>query len=299
MPDLTVITTTYNRADCLHYCYSSLKKQTCMDFQWLVVDDGSTDDTRNVIKQFQDTPHVFEIDYIYKENGGKHTALNTAHPYIRGKYVLILDSDDALTADAVEFVLEKWKLWTNDPDVGQLIFLKGKDINSPICYVKNAEKKVDILREDRICNGGRDCCEVFRKELFTKYPFPVFPGEKFIGEGAAFYFIERSSKGVYYNRILYICNYRDDGLTKAGRQMRIRNPLGGKFNSNLYMDKRLPTKTRIKKAMLYVCYAKFSGDTLSNIITGTTHRLLVAAAIIPGSILYLFWKIKYKENKAC
>lgn len=106
-------------------------------------------------------------------------------------------------------------------------------------------------------------------------------------------------KGVYYNRILYICNYRDDGLTKAGRQMRIRNPLGGKFNSNLYMDKRLPTKTRIKKAMLYVCYAKFSGDTLSNIITGTTHRLLVAAAIIPGSILYLFWKIKYKENKAC
>lgn len=112
---------------------------------------------------------------------------------------------------------------------------------------ENAEKKVDILREDRICNGGRDCCEVFRKELFTKYPFPVFPGEKFIGEGAAFYFIERSSKGVYYNRILYICNYRDDGLTKAGRQMRIRNPLGGKFNSNLYMDKRLPTKTRIKK----------------------------------------------------
>lgn len=67
MPDLTVITTTYNRADCLHNCYSSLKKQTCMDFQWLVVDDGSTDDTRNVIKQFQDTPHVFEIDYIYKE----------------------------------------------------------------------------------------------------------------------------------------------------------------------------------------------------------------------------------------
>ena len=183
--------------------------------------------------------------------------------------------------------------------MGQLIFLKGKDINSPICYVKNAEKKVDILREDRICNGGRDCCEVFRKELFTKFPFPVFPGEKFIGEGAAFYFIECSSKGVYYNRILYICNYRDDGLTKAGRQMRIRNPLGGKFNSNLYMDKRLPTKTRIKKAMLYVCYAKFSGDTLSDIITGTTHRLLVAAAIIPGSILYLFWKIKYKEDKAC
>ena len=90
-----------------------------------------------------------------------------------------------------------------------------------------------------------------------------------------------------------------DSLTKAGRQMRIRNPLGGKFNSNLYMDKRLPTKTRIKKAMLYVCYAKFSGDTLSDIITGTTHRLLVAAAIIPGSILYLFWKIKYKEDKAC
>ncbi len=298
MPDLTIITATYNRADCLRNCYSSLKNQTCANFQWLIVDDGSTDDTRNYIKLVQNTQHAFEIDYIYKENGGKHTALNAAHPYIHGKYVLILDSDDTLTEDAVEIILKSWKQWENDPDVGELIFQKGKDVKSPICYVKNERVKVDVLKEPRICNEGRDCCDVFQTKLFTKYPFPVFPGEKFIGEGAAFFFIERASKGVYYNQIVYLCSYREDGLTKAGRQMRIRNPLGGKFNSNLYMDNRLPISTRIKKAMLYVCYAKFSGDTLSEIIKGTNHKMLTVLAIIPGGMLYLFWKIKYKESNA-
>ena len=91
-----------------------------------------------------------------------------------------------------------------------------------------------------------------------KHPFPEFPGERFLGEGSSFFFIELESKGVYINRVIYLCDYREDGLTKAGRKMRLQNPRGGRFNSMTYMHKRLPLKTRVKKAILYVCYSWFA-----------------------------------------
>ena len=107
MAKLTIITPTYNRADCLKSCWASLCVQTVRDFQWLIIDDGSTDDTAAVVRAFQSRDEGFSIDYYQKTNGGKHTALNAAHPFIRGDYVVILDSDDSLTPNAVETILNK------------------------------------------------------------------------------------------------------------------------------------------------------------------------------------------------
>ena len=111
---LTIITPTYNRADCLPLCWRSLCAQTVFDFQWLIVDDGSTDDTAAVVRDLQARTDRFSIDYVSKPNGGKHTALNASHPHIRGEYVTVLDSDDTLTPDAVETILEKWKLFAQE-----------------------------------------------------------------------------------------------------------------------------------------------------------------------------------------
>ena len=97
---ITVFTPTYNRASYLGRCFSSLEKQTCSDFEWIVADDGSTDNTAEVISAFQ--TESFPIQYVRKANGGKHTALNAVHPFIHGKYVLILDSDDYWRAETVE-----------------------------------------------------------------------------------------------------------------------------------------------------------------------------------------------------
>ncbi|MCQ2385773.1 MAG: glycosyltransferase family 2 protein, partial [Clostridia bacterium] len=99
MPSLSIITPTYNRGYLLPVLFHSLEKQTCFDFEWILVDDGSDDDTEAVAKTFFND--LFPFVYIKKENGGKHTALNASHPYVKGKYVLILDSDDYLTEDAV------------------------------------------------------------------------------------------------------------------------------------------------------------------------------------------------------
>lgn len=293
MPELTIITATYNRADSLSDCWNSLKEQSCMDFQWLIIDDGSTDDTEKAVSYFQrETPDMC-IDYVYKKNGGKHTALNKAHQYIKGKYVVILDSDDTLTPDAVDLILKTWHQYEWQKEVGQVIFLKGYSENNPVCYVEHENIPVDTLKEPRIGKTGRDCCDTFRTELFVKHLFPEFGGERFIGEGSSFLFIELESKGVYINKVIYLCDYREDGLTKAGRKMRILNPLGGRYNSKVYMDKRLPLKTRIKKGMLYTCYSKFARISMIQNLKENEYKVLTLLTYMPGVVLYHYWKKKY------
>lgn len=296
MPSLTIITPTYNRANTLTNGFNALLKQSCYDFQWLIIDDGSTDNTKEVVQQFRSSTDRFEIDYHYKENGGKHTALNEAHPFIRGRYVVIVDSDDILSSDAVETILMRWKAFDNDKRVGRIIFLKGYSVNRPICYVKNEGIPLNTLREPRIGSAGRDCCDTFRTELFKKHPFPVFPDERFIGEGTAFTPMEMESLGVYYNKVLLIGNYLDDGLTKAGVAMRIHNPKGGMANSLVHMHPKLSLKTRFKKGILYNCYGKFAKVSFKDALQNNPYKALTLTTYLPGVLLHHYWVRKYLQQ---
>lgn len=293
MVKLTIITPTYNRGDCLKDCWNSLKKQSCKDFQWLIVDDGSSDNTESIVASFSQEISEIIIDYVYKKNGGKHTALNESHSYIKGNYILILDSDDRLISTAVEQVLSVCDKYEKNKEVGQFIFLKGYTVEEPICYVEHEDTIVDTLVERRISIHGRDCCDVYRTDLFIAHPFPVFENERFIGEGAAFLGIELESKAVYINKVIYICEYREDGLTKAGRKLRIQNPLGGMYNSKVYMNRRLPIKLRIKKGILYASYSKFAKKSFSYILMDNNYKILTVLTYLPGICLYRYWKRKY------
>ena len=293
MPTLTILTPAYNRADCLLACWESLKAQTDKDFQWLIVDDGSTDHTHETITRICSEKDGIQIDYIRKDNGGKHTALNAAHPFIQGKYVVILDSDDRLVPEAVCCILQAWKQYENNESVGRIIFLKGRTVEQPICYVEHENTPLDTLREPRIGTVGRDCCDTFRTELFIKHPLPVFPGERFIGEGSAFFPMELETLGVYINQVIYLCDYREDGLTKAGRKMRLQNPLGGMFNSRTYMHPRVPMKRRIEKGILYNCYGKFAGIPAKKALRDNPYKILTLATYLPGLILYRYWRHKF------
>lgn len=124
MPTLTVLTATYNRGLLLSKCYASLCRQTCKDFEWLIVDDGSVDNTKEVVGKLGEKS-VFPIFYILKGNGGKHTALNYSHPYIHGRYLLMLDDDDVLTPDAVETVLKDWKLYDSNKKLDVSLIKRG------------------------------------------------------------------------------------------------------------------------------------------------------------------------------
>ncbi len=295
---LSIITPSYNRGNMLKNCFESLRFQSNYDFEWIVVDDGSMDDTRSVMEYISNEHIPFEIRYIWKENGGKHTALNAAHPYIHGKYVLILDSDDTLTSDAVETVLNGWSKYDANADIGIVIFLKQLS-DGTICARGKAEDIViDVLNQKRICNVASDCCEVIRTELFKKYPFPVFDGERFLAETALWYRAGLDAKCVYINRPIYICEYLEGGLTKSGKKMRIRNCHGGMYTSYLRMNQRCALKERIKAGLLYVCYGCFAKISIAEMLKKAKGcRCWTLMCLIPGTALYFYWKPLYKGRE--
>ncbi len=291
---LTILTPTYNRGELLCKCYESLKQQTNKEFQWLIVDDGSSDNTKEIVEQFKKATPDMNIKYVWKQNGGKHTALNESHSYIEGEYVLILDSDDTLTPDAVDSVYSGWEKYESQDNIGIVIFLKGHSVTEPNAYAKDEHVAVDIMRYNRVCVRSRDCCEVIRTELFKRYPFPVFEGEKFVSEGALWNRVSFTHKCVYINKVIYLCEYLEDGLTKSGRSMRIRNPYGGMYTSNLRMHKKNFLKERVKSGLLYVCYGFFADLSAKKIIFGEkSNYLLKLICFLPGYAMYLKWKKNY------
>lgn len=293
-PIVSIITPTYNRGHLLSNCYQSLLNQTNKDFEWIVVDDGSEDETTTVVDRF-DTMQ-FSIKYVKKENGGKHTALNAAHPYIHGQYVLILDSDDQLIPTAIDRIISAWGRYENVPNIGIVTFLKGNTEGEPMCLAPDSEIPVDILRYKRKILKINDCCEVIRAQLFLQYPFPEFPGERFLAECALWNRVAKTHKCVYVNEIIYICEYLEGGLTSGGRTLRIRNPMGGMYISNLRMSRNNYLTQRIKYGLLFVCYGFFAKRTPRKMAQESCAPFLFWGCLPFGAILYLYWKNKFKEG---
>ena len=290
-PLLSIVTPTYQRAHLLERCYRSLRAQSSFDFEWIVVDDGSTDETQRLVSCFSDDR--FPITYIKKTNGGKHTALNASHDAIHGEYVLILDSDDSLIETAAELVQQAAGRYGANPEIGVITFLKGASESEPNCVAADEGVPVDIMRYRRTCLRSSDCCEVIRAELFRRYPFPEYEGERFVSECALWNRVSFTHKCVYINRVIYICEYLQDGLTKAGRSMRIRNPRGGMFISELRMDRKNYFSQRVKYAMLYTCYGFFAKLRPVQMAKQCRAKLLMWLCLPFGWLLYQYWKKKY------
>lgn len=293
-PSLSIVTPAYNRGELLKNCYESLQGQSNQDFEWIVVDDGSQDSTKEIMEQILANKDSISVQYIWKENGGKHTALNASHPYIRGKYVLILDSDDTLTPDAVEEVLLGWGLFETDPGVGVIRFARRTKDGRICAYAKEEYIPTDLLREQRVFAASGDSCEVIRTDLFLKYPFPVFEGERFLAETALWYRVGLESECVYINKPIYICEYLQGGLTQSGKKLQITNPNGGMFNAGLRMHRRCLMRERMKAGMLYCCYGFFAGKKPAKMIDQTNQKFLVTVCMLPGSVLHWYWKREYQ-----
>ena len=180
MVSLTVFTPTYNRADLLCRCYESMNRQSCKDFIWMIIDDGSTDNTRELATTWIKETKEYEIVYYYKENGGLHTAYNEAIAHIQTELCVCIDSDDYMPDDAVKKILDFWK--DNGSDkyagiVGLDYDLGGKVIGDPLPDQKSINLIDLFIGRYPIHNGDRT--NVVRTELYKRYaPMKVFPGEK-------------------------------------------------------------------------------------------------------------------------
>ena len=171
---LSIVTPVYNREELLKKCFRSLLDQSVADFEWIIVDDGSTDDTLRVAESFS---APFEITVVSKPNGGKHTALNETHPYIHGEYVLILDSDDTLVPSAVEQVLATWEKYKSNGKIGVVAFMRGLSESQPFCKAETERIPVSLNRCERQVFYSTDCCEVIRSNVFRSYPLPFITGK--------------------------------------------------------------------------------------------------------------------------
>lgn len=217
MIPLTIFTPTYNRAALLTRCFESLKRQTCKQFIWMIVDDGSTDNTAQIAATWAEKPLDFEIVYIHKENGGLHTAYNTAIASIRTELCVCIDSDDFMPEDAVEQILSCWEQRGSDAVAG--IVGLDYDLSGHVIgdYLPNQDtvNLIDLLTgKCHIKNGDRT--NVVRTELYRKYaPMKEFPGEKNFNPHYLHLQISREYDFLVLNKNLRYVDYQPCGMSAS------------------------------------------------------------------------------------
>lgn len=230
---ITVFTPTYNRAYIIKNLYKSLQRQTFKDFEWLVVDDGSTDNTEELFSKLKKEDNSFNIRYYKKENGGKHRAINYGLDLAEGELFFTVDSDDYLTDDALEKI-DKWEstLDNNKKFVGIVANIghsENKTINN---FFKEDHLDLDLLQRYTYEQDGKKVLDgerayIFYTDVHRLYKYPEFDGEKFMTEAVVWNRMANDGYIVrYFNDIIWIFEYLEDGLTKAGNRLFLENPRG-------------------------------------------------------------------------
>ncbi len=288
---LTIITPTYNRAHLLHNLHHSLTKQSMTGFKWLIVDDGSTDDTRSVISKYQDNTK-FSIDYIYKENGGKHTALNLGIQQVDTELTMIVDSDDTLLPYAIEKVRKYYLEYKEDYSIASWSFLRCFPNGKPIVELDRGFF-VDNYIKYRINRNIRgDMAEVFRSEVLKEYPFPEFSGEKFLSEDIVWIEIGKKYNTVYINIPIYQCEYLEGGLTINDKPMKFSSPRGSMLRGRQLMSRECGIKANIRGAIIYDCYHKECKEGINSGVLTIREKVLTTACYPLGIFFNIRWKGK-------
>ena len=227
---ITIFTPTYNRAYIIEKLYESLKSQTNKNFEWLVIDDGSIDNTEKIFNRILQDDNEFNIRYIKVENGGKHRAINKAVKLAKGTYMFIVDSDDYIVDNAINIIYNWIENICGEKNFAGVSGLRGFNKDTPMGSIEcfgnlNYLDKTNIERKSM--NSLWDMAEIYKIDILKKFPFPEVEGENFITEGIVWDRIAHEGYKIrWYNEIIYICKYLDDGLTKTGKQIFIDNPKG-------------------------------------------------------------------------
>ena len=282
---ITVFTPAYNRGHLLPRLYESLCRQTFKDFEWVVVDDGSSDDTRSVVEKFSvsgfelsgDKAQPFNpqpstlnpdfktqnsklktnsIRYFYQENGGKHRAINRGVREARGDIFFIVDSDDFLFPDSLEAIAEEFKQIKDDESFCGVSGMRGysatEKIGTPVkfdhidCTIMESSYKYHIYG---------DKAEAFKTDVLRRFPFPEYEGEKFCPEALVLNRISKYYKIRYFDKIIYQCEYLPDGLTsKISRllECNVKSTMVAYKEMNEFAD--VPLWFRIRSAINYYRY---------------------------------------------
>lgn len=255
MPIVTVYTSTYNRAYSLPRLYESLTHQTYADFEWLVIDDGSIDDTKRLVQQWVQEQKI-AIRYYHQVNGGKHRAINRGVELAQGELFFIVDSDDYLPTDSLAVLVDYYQQVKGDNMFAGVAGMRAYPHGERICK----RFTTDVLDADSVTFRQKhkmrgDIAEAFKTDVLRKYPFPEFPGEKFVTEAVVWNEIAKKYKLRYFNANIYVCEYLDDGLSNNLRKHHRQSPQGTMlYYSNLVRDSRFGLRRHIIDAINFWRY---------------------------------------------
>lgn len=249
---LTIFTPSFNRAYSLHLCYESLKKQTCKEFIWLIIDDGSTDNTRELVEKWI-LEGAISIHYHHQENLGMHGAHNTAYRLIETELNVCIDSDDYMADDAVEKILTFWKTHGENNYAG-IVGLdatqKGEIIGTTMPEHLKAATLSNLYGKYKV-KGDKKL--VYRSELTRKIPaYPIFSGEKYCPLSYKYILIDQQYPLLILNEVLCHVEYLPDGSSMNMIKQYKKNPRGFSFFRKVAMKYAPTYKDRLREAIHYV-----------------------------------------------
>lgn len=289
---ITVFTPTYNRAYILTKCYESLNRQSCKDFEWLIIDDGSTDGTKELVAKWQTCDNGYPIRYIYKENGGLHTGYNTAIANMETELSVCIDSDDSMPEDGIELILSEWSKVKDSGAVG----LVGLDVDQHGNLIGKTLPETPLINAaSLLCVSGMgDKKYVVRNDLLRKIaPIPVFEGEKNFNPH---YLIIKLSKQYRFhpvNRCFCLVEYQPDGMTANIWKQYLNSPQSFAELRRAIMEvPGLSLRYRLKNIIHYCSSSRIARN--KNYIKESPKKLLTVLCTPAGWLLTGYIRRKAK-----
>lgn len=287
MKSITIFTPTYNRKNTLKRLYESLCMQTCQEFKWLIVDDGSTDDTHDFINQCR-KENLIEINYIYQKNAGKSMAHNKGVEKCDTELFSCVDSDDYLVPNAIEIILNNWKK-VHENCIGILAFRSYE--NKPLTTLKKKVIYATLIELYRKYGLRGDTMLIYKTKYIAKYKFPKFDGEKFVPEAYLYDKLDQNGKLFVLKKAIYIGEYLDSGYTNNMNDLIKRNPNG----YICYIKQRISLNKNVLYKYLdtirYIAITK----TLRNYRVFNKNNFIYNIFAYPFGILLYLNKYKFKS----
>jgi glycosyltransferase involved in cell wall biosynthesis len=293
MKKLTIFTPTFNRAYCLNNCYQSLQKQTCKEFVWLIVDDGSTDNTKELVNMWIEES-IIEIIYHFQDNQGMHGAHNTAYELIETELNVCIDSDDYMADQAVEKIVSMWNEYGNEGVSGIIgldSYTNGEIIGSELPLDLECSTLFDLYNKYGVTGDKK---LVYRTELTRLYPYPLFKGEKYVGLAYKYYMLDQEYKLLLMNKVLCCVEYLPDGSSLNMFNQYRRNPKGFSFYRKELMKLTFTSRSfKFRQAIHYVS----SNLMLKNwrFLTDSPQKGLTTLAIPLGLLVFLYITAKTRH----
>ena len=291
----TVFTPTFNRAHTLERVYLSLKAQRFRDFEWVIVDDGSTDDTKSLVESFA-RRQEFPIHYHYQINQGKHIAINHGVVKAAGEFFLIADSDDSFKSDALEIFLDAWNsipASKRDQFTGVTGLCEDSTGRLIGCGFPSSPFDSNTAENFYRHNIKGEKWGFHRTEVLRQFPFPQDKEHKFFAEGLIWNQISRKYKTRYINHVVRV--YHNDAgeqLTAVDIIKRSEHRHNYAYYLNQDIDYLWVAPWKILKLAIqgtrFSCHQKDSIALQLSWIDNTMARLIWLVAMPFGFILYFF-----------